>query len=87
MHCVPYSQYLNFLKQKNQLENILIIKHDSCITLGKNSHEREILNKTNLPIYKSNRAGGATYHDQGQLVLYPYINIKKNYNCSNIFYF
>lgn len=59
-------------------EFVLITRHFPCITLGKNSTENEVFGAENLPIFHSNRGGGATYHDPGQLILYPFLNLKKH---------
>lgn len=72
----PYKDYLNELQNEDEEEKITITRHEKCITLGKNSDIREVFEQK-MPIYFSNRGGGATYHDPGQLVLYPKINIKK----------
>lgn len=76
-----YDVYLQFVDMFSQKEGkdefVLITRHNACITLGKNSVQNEVLEKNGVPIIESNRGGGATYHDLGQLVLYPFINIKK----------
>lgn len=72
-----YQDYLDYLKSENLEEEIIITRHEKCITLGKNSTKEEILENNDLPIFFSNRGGGATYHDFGQLTLYPRINLKK----------
>ena len=80
LNFLKYDEYLEWLKraQEQKLgEMVIITKHDACITLGSTSSQSEILEKTNLPVYLSNRGGGATYHDSGQLVLYPRIALKK----------
>ena len=77
---VLYDDYLKFLQEneaKLDQEFILILTHKQCITLGKNSNENEILQQ-DIKIYKSTRGGGATYHDEGQLIIYPHINLKKH---------
>lgn len=70
-----YDEYLAYIAQQ-QDEEILITNHPECITLGKNASSADILTKGNIPIFKSNRGGGATYHDHGQIVLYPRINLR-----------
>lgn len=78
---ISYPDYLEFLNSGDKKEYLLITRHEMCFTLGKNSRDEEILstkqvNSVDIPIYRSNRGGGATYHDQGQLVFYPSINLK-----------
>ena len=75
-----YEQYIKLIEQKlidGLFEQIIVTRHEPCITLGTNSIENEIIQKTNLPVVKSNRGGGATYHDLGQLVLYPIIDLNQ----------
>lgn len=72
-----YSAYLKMLEQKCTSESVIITRHDTCITLGKNAHEREVLESAGVPVFHSTRGGGATYHDFGQLVLYPHLNLRK----------
>ncbi len=74
---MQYEDYLKLLNEADSQESILITRHDACVTLGKNSSSNEILQLLDVPVYQSNRGGGATYHDQGQLVLYPRIDLKK----------
>jgi len=76
-----YSAYLSMLEKKPMSESIIMTRHDTCITLGKNSHEREVL-QSGVPVFRSTRGGGATYHDFGQLVLYPHLNL--SHRCMNI---
>lgn len=71
-----FDNYLDYLAYNTQQEEIIITRHTTCITLGKNSNMNEVLRAENLQIYQSDRAGGATYHDMGQLVLYPHINLR-----------
>ncbi len=67
----------DFIKLEDKSEFIIFTRHDPCFVLGQNSDDKEILTKNHLSVYKSNRGGGATYHDLGQILIYPFINLKK----------
>jgi len=55
-------------------EVLIFTEHQSCYTLGKRGGQ--FLTETPLPVYQSNRGGLATWHGEGQLVLYPIINLR-----------
>ncbi len=66
-------------KCKNQI-SILGLQHPKVITLGRRADQKtEVnLNKNNgnIPIVRSSRGGLATIHSEGQLVIYPIVNLK-----------
>jgi lipoate-protein ligase B len=77
-----YENYLNDLESLNE-ECIFICDHQEVFTIGKNHKKNDIIfqNEESRKIYlkflyKINRGGKATYHEPGQIVLYPVINIK-----------
>ena len=69
--------------RKNGLcpDTVLIFRTHPVITLGRSSNpkdiliEREVIERENFSIIKTNRGGGVTIHVPGQLVIYPIINL------------
>ena len=55
---------------------ILAGEHHSVITLGIRANNTEIIN-SELPVVLSERGGLATLHSEGQLVIYPILNLKE----------
>jgi len=55
---------------------VLGLEHKEVITLGLRGKDSDILFNTDIPIYKASRGGQATYHNPGQLVIYPVCPIK-----------
>lgn len=70
-------------RRKNNLcpDTVLIFRTYPVITLGRNSNpkdilaEREVIERENFSIIKTNRGGGVTIHIPGQLVIYPIVNL------------
>lgn len=68
--------------------SIIGLEHPAVITLGhRASLAGEVFESTSIPIVKSSRGGLATLHSEGQLVIYPVLNLKtmglgvKDYVC------
>jgi len=57
-------------------DTLLIVEHPHVYTLGRKGMEENILNK-NIPCYRVERGGDATYHGPGQLVVYPILNLNE----------
>jgi len=53
---------------------ILLVEHPHVFTLGRKGDASNILDE-NVPVYRVERGGDATYHGPGQLVVYPIIDI------------
>jgi lipoyl(octanoyl) transferase len=67
-----------WLKSKTKnLNFILGLEHPAVITLGRRAEHEEINPSNQIPIIKASRGGLATLHSEGQLVIYPIINIRK----------
>ncbi len=79
---VDYVQALNLqneLVQKSQNLNqdfILGLEHPAVITLGRRATESEIFSP-DIPVVSINRGGLATLHSEGQLMIYPIINVRE----------
>ena len=63
-----------FLGKKNEL--LWILEHNSVITAGTSSSDKDLLDK-NLTVIKTNRGGKYTYHGPGQKVVYFVLNLNK----------
>ncbi len=55
-------------------DTLIIVEHGHVITLGRSSHNENILLK-DLPSFEIERGGDVTYHGPGQLVCYPIISL------------
>ena len=87
-HWLPAADYGEILTRQEkqragiiaglESECILMVEHQSCVTLGKRGGEimMDRLHK-GTTIHQINRGGLATWHGPGQLVLYPIINLRR----------
>ena len=60
---------------------LLCLEHPAVVTLGKRGEERDLLDARALrargvAIHKVDRGGEATYHEPGQLVIYPIVPLQ-----------
>lgn len=62
-------------KNKNQI-SIMGLEHHAVITLGRRMKTEELLSSGDIPVVQSTRGGLATVHSEGQLVIYPVMNLK-----------
>lgn len=51
-------------------DELWIVDHNDVYTLGQAGKEEHILQRTNIPIIKTDRGGQVTWHGHGQLVIY-----------------
>lgn len=75
-----YELQLKALEQasSNNKYTIIGLEHPAVLTLGNRaSADLEIFNTNKVKIEKINRGGLATIHSEGQLVIYPIINIRE----------
>lgn len=57
---------------------IIGLEHPAVVTLGYRAEiEKEITNHNEIPIERINRGGLATIHSEGQLVIYPILNLRE----------
>ncbi|HEU4345657.1 MAG TPA: lipoyl(octanoyl) transferase LipB, partial [Candidatus Binatia bacterium] len=65
------------LKQREPQPNILLfVEHPHVYTLGRGGKESNVLNRSDVPVYRTSRGGDVTYHGPGQLVAYPIIDLR-----------
>lgn len=69
---------------KEEREYVLIGEHPSVITMGRRAVEGnilqppEFLEKKGIKVFKIGRGGDVTYHCEGQLILYPIIDLERH---------
>ena len=65
------------IKNENSPGIILGLEHPKVLTLGyRAQQESEVLPTNHMPVVKVNRGGLATIHSEGQLIIYPILNLK-----------
>jgi len=62
-------------------DTLLIVEHNPVITIGTDDDENSILDKTyikkhKIPVIRTERAGGAVAHNNGQIVCYPVLKVE-----------
>jgi lipoyl(octanoyl) transferase len=64
--------------QKNKTNYIIGLEHPAVVTLGyRASASDEIYDSCKLPLVRIGRGGLATVHAEGQLVIYPVLNLRE----------
>jgi lipoyl(octanoyl) transferase len=70
-------------KRGDGQDTLLFVEHPHVITMGRNGKEHnvlagpDILTRTGIEFYETNRGGDVTYHGPGQLVGYPIIDLRE----------
>lgn len=58
-------------------ELIWILEHHPVYTAGVSAQDADLLAKTDVPIFKTNRGGKYTYHCPGMKIIYVMLDLKK----------
>ncbi|MBK8816216.1 MAG: lipoyl(octanoyl) transferase LipB [Methylococcaceae bacterium] len=68
-----------FTQERNNStsDEIWVLEHYPVYTLGMNGETEHVLNPGDIPVIRTDRGGQVTYHGQGQMVVYPLIDIKR----------
>jgi lipoyl(octanoyl) transferase len=70
-------------KQGEVPDQLLLVEHPHVITLGRNGHSenllasQEVLARSGIAFYPTDRGGDITYHGPGQLVGYPIVDLRE----------
>ena len=54
---------------------LLLLEHPPVVTLGRNSHDSNVLRPAGVELFEVERGGDVTFHGPGQLVGYPIIDL------------
>jgi len=81
---VHFEDALNFMQKR--VEEIIagtspgliwILEHHPVYTAGVSAQDADLLAKTDIPIFKTNRGGKYTYHCPGMKIIYVMLDLKK----------
>ncbi len=88
--CLPYEEA--FQRQQTLVEErkrgagrdvLLFVEHPHVVTMGRNGKEQhvlascEILERSGIAFYETDRGGDVTYHGPGQIVGYPILDLRE----------
>lgn len=81
---VDFADSLKFMQER--VDNIIAgdaeqliwtLEHKPVYTAGISAKDEDLLQKTDIPIYKTNRGGKYTFHGPGMKIIYVMLDLKK----------
>ncbi len=73
--------YVAEISAGNQPELIWLTSHQPVYTAGISAKDEDLL-RNDIPVYKTNRGGKHTYHDDGMRIIYVMLNLKNAFQPS-----
>jgi lipoate-protein ligase B len=76
-------QLVDARKRGEGVDTLLFVEHPHVVTMGRNGKESnvlassDILARTGIDYFETNRGGDVTYHGPGQLVGYPILDLRE----------
>lgn len=70
-------------KQGQGVDTLLFVEHPHVVTIGRNAQPQhvlaneEILSRTGIGLFETDRGGDVTYHGPGQIVGYPILDLRE----------
>ncbi len=64
-------------RHKQTVDECWLVEHPPVFTLGQAGKESHILNRSSIPVVKTDRGGQVTYHGPGQVMLYCLLDLKR----------
>ncbi len=81
---VPYDKaLLDMADRVDQIQRgvaeelVWLLEHPAIYTAGASAKESDLLDRTKLPVYKTDRGGQYTYHGPGQRIVYLMLDLNK----------
>ena len=65
------------ISQSMAKEQIWLLEHHPVYTAGISAKDEDLLNKTAIPVFKTNRGGKYTFHGPGMKIIYVMLDLKK----------